>query len=87
MSKNLYANTAVRLDTIIGDAGAAWVRVSQAKAEYDGVVPPKESFYVWLQQTYGLKLSFTPDGDLELSNQIVDPQKYTVFLLKFGPCS
>ncbi len=87
MSKHLYANNAARLDTIIGDAGAVWVRVSQAKTEYDTVVHPKESFYVWLQQTYGLKLSFTPDGDLELSNQIVDPQKYTIFLLKFGPCS
>ena len=83
MSKNYYANNAARLDTIIGDAGTTWVKVSRAKSEYDQL-KPTESFYVWLQSEYGLKLTFTPDGDLQLANEIVDEQKYTIFLLKFS---
>jgi hypothetical protein len=82
MSKNYYANNAARLDTIIGDAGTTWVKVSRAKSEYDQLTTT-ESFYVWLQSEYGLKLTFTPDGDLQLANEIVDEQKYTIFLLKF----
>jgi len=83
MSKNYYANNAARLDTIIGDAGTTWVKVSRAKNEYDQLTTT-ESFYVWLQSEYGLKLTFTPDGDLQLANEIVDEQKYTIFLLKFS---
>jgi hypothetical protein len=84
MSNNLYANTAARLDTIIGDSGAMWVKITRAKREYDKLAYPKEAFYVWLQVEYGLKLQFTPDGDLTLANEIVDPQKFTIFLLKFS---
>lgn len=83
MSKDLYANTAARLDTIIGDSAGMWVKVSNAKKEYDSTYI-KESFYAWLQEEYGLKLQFTPDGDLTLANEIVDPQKFTLFLLKFS---
>ena len=84
MKSEYYANTAARLDTIIGDAGVTWMKVNRAKQEYDSAEYPKESFYVWLQQEYGLKLQFTPDGDLKLSNEIVDELKYTIFLLKFS---
>ena len=84
MKSEYYANTAARLDTIIGDAGVTWMKVNRAKQEYDSVEHPKESFYVWLQQEYGIKLQFTPDGDLKLSNEIVDELKYTIFLLKFS---
>lgn len=83
MSKDLYANTAARLDTIIGDSAGMWLRVSEAKKEYDAG-HNKESFYAWLQDQYGVKLQFTPDGELTLANEIVDPQKFTVFLLKFS---
>ena len=84
MKDEYYANTAARLDTIIGDSAGMWVKITRAKREYDAVVPPKERFYVWLQQEYGLKLQLTPDGELTLANEIVDPHKFTVFLLKFS---
>jgi hypothetical protein len=79
-----YANTTARLDTIIGDSGVVWAQINRAKTEYGTVDGNKESFYVWLKETYGIKLQFTPDGDLQLENEIVDEQKYTIFLLKFG---
>ena len=84
MSKNLYANTAARLDTIIGDSAESWTKVSRAKKEYDRLDHPKDSFYAWLQLEYGIKLRFAPDGDLTLSNEIVDNYKYVLFLLKFS---
>ena len=71
MTDNYYANTAARLDTIIGDAGVEWMKVNRAKQEYDSVDHPKESFYVWLQEQYGLKLQFTPDGDLNCPTKLL----------------
>ena len=78
-----YANTTARLDTIIGDAGDTWAKINRANQEY-GRGKHSESFYVWLQQEYGIKLQFTPEGDLKLSNEIIDEQKYMLFLLKFS---
>lgn len=79
-----YANTTARLDTIAGNSGQVWAMINRASAAYANIKQPKESFYVWLQQEYGLKLCFTPEGDIELTNEIVDQQKYTIFLLKFS---
>ena len=45
---------------------------------------PKESFYVWLQEEHGIKLCFTPEGDLTLANEIVNEQKYLLFTLKYS---
>ena len=84
MKDEYYANTAARLDTIIGDSAGMWVKVNAAKREYDMLAHPKEAFYVWLQVEYGIRLQFTPDGDLRLSNEITDPHKFTIFLLKFS---
>ncbi len=84
MSKDeFYANTAARLDTILGDSADMWVKVARAKKEYDSAYN-KESFYTWLQEKYGLKLQFTPNGELALANEIIDPHKFTLFLLKFS---
>jgi hypothetical protein len=83
-SKEYYNTPAARLDTIIGDAAKTWGKVNAAKREYDSEKQPKESFYVWLQEVYGIKLQFTPDGELTLSNEIVDNYKYVLFLLKFS---
>lgn len=80
--KDLYANTAARLDTIIGDSTGMWLKVSEAKKEYDAG-HNKDSFYTWLQQEYGVKLQFTPDGELTLANEIIDKEKYLMFILKF----
>ena len=79
-----YANTLARIDTIIGDSAQSWAMVHKAKDDYDKVEHPKESFYVWLQETYGIKLQFTPDGDLRLANEIIDEKKFLLFTLKYS---
>ena len=77
-----YSNTVARLDTIIGDSKTIWLQIMSAKREFDTTDQPKPDFYSWLNQTYGIKLKLTPNGDLNLENDITDDQKYILFMLK-----
>jgi hypothetical protein len=84
-----YANTAARLDTIIGGDTGHFLRLQQVKNEYDDLardVPVGRgflTFYDYVKEYYGVKLVY--DGDnLELEYAVIDERKYTVFLLKFG---
>jgi len=90
MSKaEYYANTAARLDTIIGGDTQHFLRLQRVKNEYDelaAAVPVGQgflTFYDYVKEYYGVKLAF--DGkDVSLDYIVVDEKKYTVFLLKFG---
>ena len=90
MSKNeYYANTAARLDTIIGGDTSHFLRLQRVKNEYDTLardVPVGQgflTFYDYVKEYYGVKLVYDGD-DLKLDYAIIDDKKYTVFLLKFG---
>lgn len=90
MSNNeYYANTATRLDTIIGGNATHFLRLQKVKNEYDELaraVPVGQgflTFYDYVKEYYGIKMVF--DGDsITLDYSIIDDKKYTVFLLKFG---
>jgi hypothetical protein len=90
MSKaEYYANTAARLDTIIGGDTTHFLRLQRVKNEYDELaraVPVGQgflTFYDYVREYYGVKLVM--DGDnLSLEYAVIDDKKYTVFLLKFG---
>lgn len=83
MSKDLYSTQAKRLDTIIGDSKTIWLQIVSAKREFDLLELYKETdFYNWLQNTYGVKLQLTPEGEMSLENEILDEHKYLVFMLK-----
>lgn len=83
MSKDeYYSNTAARLDTIIGDSKNIWLQIISAKREFDLTDLPKDNFYSWLEETYGIKLKLTPNGEMSLENEITNPQKYLIFTLK-----
>jgi alpha-D-ribose 1-methylphosphonate 5-triphosphate synthase subunit PhnI len=90
MSKaEYYANTAARLDTIIGGDTSHFLRLQRVKNEWDALardVPVGQgflTFYDYVKEYYGVKLVY--DGDnLELEYAVVDEKKYTMFLLKFG---
>jgi hypothetical protein len=78
-----YADTAARLDTIIG--------LQQAKREWDSLaeaVPVGQGFLTfedYAREYYGIKLTVNHKlGGIDLDYVIVDEKKYTVFLLKFG---
>ncbi len=90
MSKDeYYANTAARLDTIIGGDTSHYQRLIRVKTEYDELareVPVGQgflTFYDYVKEYYGVKLMFEGD-DLKLAYSVIDDKKYTVFLLKFN---
>ena len=90
MSKDIYyANTAARLDTIIGGNTDHFLRLQRVKNEYDELareVPVGQGFLTfddYVREYYGIKLQF--DGDnVSLDYTVVNEKKYTVFLLKFN---
>jgi hypothetical protein len=84
-----YANTAARLDTIIGGDTQHFLRLQRVKNEWDELaraVPVGQgflTFYDYVKEYYGVKLEL--DGDnMSLEYAVIDEKKYTVFLLKFG---
>jgi hypothetical protein len=86
-----YADTAARLDTIIGGDTRNFARLQQAKREWDllaDAVPLGQGFLTfedYVQEYYGVKLTMNQKmGGIDLDYVIVDEKKYTVFLLKFG---
>jgi hypothetical protein len=90
MSQNEhYANTAARLDTIIGGDTQHFLRLQRVKNEYDNLardVPIGQGFLTfddYVREYYGVKLQF--DGDnVSLAYSIVDEKKHLMFLLKFN---
>ena len=86
-----YADTAARLDTIIGGDTQNFARLQQAKKEWDllaEAVPVGQGFLTfedYVQEYYGIKLTVNHKlGGIDLDYVVVDEKKYTVFLLKFG---
>jgi hypothetical protein len=84
-----YANTAARLDTIIGGNTDHFLRLQRVKNEYDALareVPIGEGFLTfddYVREYYGIKLKF--DGDnVTLDYDIVNEKKYIMFVLKFN---
>jgi hypothetical protein len=92
MSKDeYYANTTARIDTLVGAAGAYYIRLRRAKKEWDQLaeaVPVGQGFLTfedYAREYYGIKLTVNHKlGGIDLDYVIVDEKKYTVFLLKFG---
>jgi hypothetical protein len=84
-----YADTAARLDTIIGGDTNHFLRLQRVKNEYDELaraVPVGQgflTFYDYVKEYYGVKLVYDGD-DIKLDYAVIDEKKYTVFLLKFG---
>ena len=84
-----YADTAARLDTIIGGDTQHFLRLQRAKVEWDALadaVPVGQGFLTfddYVEEYYGVRLKY--DGDnVSLAYEIIDERKYTVFLLKFN---
>ena len=90
MSQNeYYADTAARLDTIIGGDTQHFLRLQRVKNEYDTLasdVPVGQGFLTfddYVKEYYGIRLQF--DGDnVSLAYEIINEKKYVMFLLKFN---
>jgi len=90
MSKDeYYADSAARIDTLVGSAGVYYIRLRRVKEEYDRLaeaVPVGQgflTFYDYVKEYYGIKMIMEGD-EIGLSYDIIDQTKHTIFLLKFG---
>jgi hypothetical protein len=83
MSDEFYRTPEARLDTIMGDDKTFWLQIKDAKKDYDKTGGSKESFFPWLLDNYGIQVNF--EGMLiNTKRDVVDEQKYLIFLLKYG---
>ena len=92
MSRNLYFDRESRLDTVAGDQ-PYWRQLSQVAKEWAAVNPHEGrlegrtdqiGFNDWLDLTYGFRTVYDEDGGITGQPNILDPDKYLVFLLKYG---
>ncbi len=86
-ARDEYYNTPeARIDTIVGKDSTYYLRLRAVKQEWDqrwksGI--RDASFPQYLKETYGIEMTIQPEG-VDLKYRILDEQKHTLFLLKFG---
>jgi hypothetical protein len=82
--KDLYSTPEARLDTVLGDADF-WVRMQRCRLSEEGVKNCKTDAdtWAWFRDTYGIELLISDSGYSREVN-IVDEQKYMMFLLKWA---
>lgn len=79
-----YATPEARIDTIFGGGAEYYKRLRSAKREWDDTdTEARKDFQQYLRDNYGIQMKFGGDG-VDLTYEIVDQQKHTIFLLKFG---
>ena len=84
--KDLYSTPEARLDTILGDAGF-WSKMQRCRlAEGAEHCKTDTDMMQWFRDTYGIELllSETHLGGYSRDVNIVDEQKYMIFLLKWS---
>ena len=92
MTNNQHYDTyEKRLDTVLGAKAQDWARIQRAGEEFNNefravpdIAEDDKMFASWLAWTYGIRLTMAPNHGFENNFQIVDDQKYTVFLLKYS---
>lgn len=89
MKDEYYADSAARLDTIIGGDTQHFLRLQRVKNEWDELaraVPVGQGFLTfedYVREYYGVKLIY--DGDnVSLAYNVVDEKKHLMFVLKFN---
>ena len=85
-NNDLYSTPEKRLDTILGDAGF-WSRMQKCRNSEEGKKHCKTDpdTRAWFRDTYGIRLlpSDSHMNGYSRDVEIVDEQKYMIFLLKY----
>jgi hypothetical protein len=83
--KDLYSTPEARLDTVLGDADF-WVRMQRARSSEEGEKNCKTDAdtWAWFRDIYGIELLLIPNSGYSREVNIVDEQKYMIFLLKWA---
>jgi hypothetical protein len=85
----IYGDMTARLDTIgsfDADQIQSWRCIKRANADWKLTVRntnDTEEFVKWLVETWGIKLN-TDNGNYTALFDIVSPDKYTMFVLKYS---
>jgi hypothetical protein len=89
---HLYGTMTSRLDTIgrftPGDV-RFWMAVRRANSDYEKnadhgeYLPTALAFMQWMEENWGVKLILLDSGDWDTKYDIVSPDKYTMFVLKY----
>ena len=86
-----YDSYEKRLDTVLGAEAQDWARIRRARTEFDeefwavpDIAEDDKHFVSWLAWTYGIQLKLDASFAVESIFEIVNDQKYTVFLLKYS---
>lgn len=88
---HLYSDRDTRLNTLIGSDQSRdhWRSLQQARAEYINQCLEQDQafellgFSQWLEDVYGVRLERI-DGMIGQSFEVVDPDKYLIYQLKFA---
>jgi hypothetical protein len=87
LSNDLYSTPEKRLDTILGDA-SFWSSMQRAKASDEGVkaCATTAGMIEWFRDMYGIQMLLSDSGidAIHSTVEIVDEQKYIMFLLKWS---
>ena len=84
---SLYGNTTSRLDTIVGGDQTHLRQLISAREEFSKSVDDLgyiqwENFYKWLVEEYGIRMTMTEGGMVNLDYEVTDEAKYLIFTLK-----
>jgi hypothetical protein len=65
-----------------------WESLTQLRKEFLEIVTDEfrdaEDFYKWVEDTQGFKVKLNEEGFISDNYEIVDEQKYIVYILKYG---
>jgi hypothetical protein len=87
MDMSLYGNNTARLDTIVGGDQTHLRQLISAREEFSSSYQSKdyipwEKFYEWLVTEYGIRMTMSEGGMVNLEYEVVDETKYIIFTLK-----
>ena len=85
MTGDLYRDRAARLDTVVGEDKAYWAMLGRIAVEVSSSANPDGvHIQAWCESLYGFRMIYDQDGGITDQIDIIDPQKYTLCLLKHG---
>ena len=85
MSHDLYRDRDARLNTVVGEEKGYWAMIGRIAEEVKGPQNP-DGVHIqsWCETLYGFRLIYDQDGNITDKPDIVDAQKYTLCVLKYG---
>ena len=80
MSNNLYRDRDARLDTVVGEHKAYFAMLARIMLDHD----TDWNFRDWCEVQHGFRPVYNEEGMVTTEPDIVDAQKYTLCVLKYG---